>query len=98
MKIKKNKRYVSKPKNQLKIRKHCGHLLPKNKKREFIKKKNQNHAPGEDRTHDLQITLAFVIMRLTRCLLRYRGRRRSSIAKLSGPVSNIVSPKCKDII
>lgn len=27
-------------------------------------------APGEDRTHDLKI------MRLTRCLLRYRGPRK----------------------
>ena len=34
----------------------------------------KKRAPGEDRTHDLQIALAFVIMRLTRCLLRYRGR------------------------
>ena len=33
------------------------------------------HAPGEDRTHDLQISLwSFWIMRLTRCLLRYQGR------------------------
>ena len=32
-------------------------------------------APGEDRTHDLQISLwSTWIMRLTRCLLRYRGR------------------------
>ena len=32
-------------------------------------------APGEDRTHDLQISLWSIwIMRLTRCLLRYRGR------------------------
>ena len=30
-------------------------------------------APGEDRTHDLQIALRIVIMRLTRYLLRYRG-------------------------
>ena len=36
--------------------------------------KQKAHAPGEDRTHDLQIALVFVIMRLTRCLLRYRGR------------------------
>ena len=35
---------------------------------------NKNHAPGEDRTHDLQIALVFVIMKLTRYLLRYRGR------------------------
>ena len=34
------------------------------------------HAPGEDRTHDLQISLwSYWIMRLTRCLLRYRGRQ-----------------------
>ena len=31
------------------------------------KTKKNNFAPSEDRTHDLQI------MRLTRCLLRYRG-------------------------
>ena len=30
-------------------------------------------APGEDRTHDLQMARV-VIMRLTRYLLRYRGR------------------------
>ena len=30
-------------------------------------------APSEDRTHDLQIALSFVIMRLTRYLLRYQG-------------------------
>ena len=39
--------------------------------------KNKNpqkyRAPGEDRTHDLQIALLDMIMRLTRCLLRYRG-------------------------
>ena len=35
----------------------------------FIRK---HYAPGEDRTLDLQIAL-YVIMRLTRCLLRYRG-------------------------
>ena len=35
---------------------------------------NKNSAPGEARTHDLQITLGFgFIMRLTRCRLRYRG-------------------------
>ena len=33
-------------------------------------------APGEDRTHDLQMALSFVIMRLTRYLLRYRGTKR----------------------
>ena len=32
----------------------------------------KQYAPGEDRTLDLQIAL-YVIMRLTRCLLRYRG-------------------------
>ena len=32
-------------------------------------------APGEDRTHDLQMALSFVIMRLTRYLLRYRGTK-----------------------
>ena len=37
----------------------------------------KHRAPGEDRTHDLQISLwSFWIMRLTRCLLRYRGRCR----------------------
>ena len=30
-------------------------------------------APGEDRTHDLQMARICVIMRLTRYLLRYRG-------------------------
>lgn len=30
----------------------------------------KKNAPGEDRTHDLKI------MRLTRCLLRYRGPRK----------------------
>ena len=35
----------------------------------------KQRAPGEDRTHDLQISLwSTWIMRLTRCLLRYRGR------------------------
>ena len=35
---------------------------------------NKRNAPGEDRTHDLQISDLLLIMRLTRCLLRYRGR------------------------
>ena len=35
---------------------------------------HKTSAPGEDRTHDLQISLWSIgIMRLTRCLLRYRG-------------------------
>ena len=34
-------------------------------------------APGEDRTHDLQMALVFVIMRLTRYLLRYRGTKNA---------------------
>ena len=34
-------------------------------------------APGEDRTHDLQMALSFVIMRLTRYLLRYRGTKNA---------------------
>ena len=33
-----------------------------------------NHAPSEVRTHDLEI------MRLARCLLRYRGHHRSQIS------------------
>ena len=39
---------------------------------EKTSKKNSRLAPGEDRTHDLQI------MRLTRYLLRYRGGREHS--------------------
>ena len=39
--------------------------------KDFLKRffafRTKNIAPGEDRTHDLKI------MRLTRCLLRYRG-------------------------
>ena len=35
-------------------------------------------APGEDRTHDLQMALSFVIMRLTRYLLRYRGTKNAN--------------------
>ena len=35
-------------------------------------------APGEDRTHDLQMALSFVIMRLTRYLLRYRGTKNAT--------------------
>ena len=34
-------------------------------------------APGEDRTHDLQMARAYVIMRLTRYLLRYRGTKNA---------------------
>ena len=34
-------------------------------------------APGEDRTHDLQMALSCVIMRLTRYLLRYRGTKNT---------------------
>ena len=37
------------------------------------RKDKKNSAPSEDRTHDLQIALSFVIMRLTRYLLRYQG-------------------------
>ena len=37
-------------------------------KKKLLKNVWKNSAPGEDRTHGLQI------MRLTRCLLRYRGR------------------------
>ena len=69
---KKNKRHVCKEKNKkhsfiIKIKDKCEHF---NNKNIYLK----NRAPGEDRTHDLQIALVFVIMRLTRCLLRYRGR------------------------
>ena len=39
----------------------------------------KNSAPSEDRTHDLQITLSFVIMRLTRYLLRYQGTCSSQV-------------------
>ena len=34
---------------------------------------HQNSARSEDRTHDLQIALIILIMRLTRYLLRYPG-------------------------
>ena len=37
----------------------------------------KNSALSEDRTHDLQIALSFVIMRLTRYLLRYQGTQIS---------------------
>ena len=41
----------------------------------FTDSKKKRSAPGEDRTHDLQIAqhIELWIMRLTRCLLRYRG-------------------------
>ena len=44
----------------------------------------KNHAPSEDRTRDLQITLCIthvLIMRLTRCLLRYRGTYKCNSKK-----------------
>ena len=40
---------------------------------EAIWKNCKRSAPGEDRTHGLQIARVCVIMRLTRYLLRYRG-------------------------
>ena len=40
----------------------------------------KRNAPGEDRTHDLQIALLWLIMRLTRYLLRYRGHDRRAVA------------------
>ena len=38
-------------------------------------------APGEDRTHDLQMARLNVIMRLTRYLLRYRGTKIKAFLK-----------------
>ena len=40
---------------------------------EFWRSVLKSRAPSEDRTHDLQIALITVIMRLTRYLLRYPG-------------------------
>ena len=47
----------------------------------------KTRAPGEDRTHDLQISLwSTWIMRLTRCLLRYRGRCNPEVL-MNGSIS-----------
>ena len=46
-------------------------------------------APGEDRTHDLQMALSCVIMRLTRYLLRYRGGVFSQHHDRENPETNL---------
>ena len=52
--------------------------------------KHKTTAPSEDRTHDLQI------MRLTRCLLRYRGddysKKKNSYSKK--PRTVFADPAC----
>ena len=56
----------------------------------------KHSAPGEDRTHDLQMARVIsVIMRLTRYLLRYRGSR-SFVVKLSSLYSLLLKKPKKE--
>ena len=50
---------------------------------------NKTCAPGEDRTHGLQI------MRLTRCLLRYRGHSRPRDTSGIRPATKAHTPTCQ---
>ena len=52
-------------------------------------------ALGEDRTHDLQMARTYVIMRLTRCLLRYEGTKNAHVLgkKCENSAKNLLKVK-----